>query len=79
MNVLNLEQREEVIALIEKQLMEQHDFAKDSIEPVSLSFASPRFPNHSIDSDILNLIKFVSNSGISRVARCYGYHEGKTK
>jgi hypothetical protein len=59
MNVLKLEQREEVIALIEKQLMEQHDFAKDSIEPVSLSFASPRFPNHSIDSDILHLIKLL--------------------
>ena len=38
MNVLKLEQREEVIALIEKQLKEQHDFAIDSIEPVSSSF-----------------------------------------
>ncbi len=38
MNVLKLEQREEVIALIEKQLMEQHALAKESIEPVSLSF-----------------------------------------
>ena len=40
MNVLKLEQREEVIALIEKQLKEQHDVAKESIEPVSLSFSS---------------------------------------
>ena len=35
MNVLKLDQREEVIALIEKQLKEQHDFAKEVIDPVS--------------------------------------------
>ena len=34
MNVLKLEQREEVISFIEKQLKEQHDFAKDNIDPV---------------------------------------------
>ncbi|XP_028393517.1 1-phosphatidylinositol 4,5-bisphosphate phosphodiesterase beta-1-like isoform X2 [Dendronephthya gigantea] len=33
MNVLKLDQREEVITLIEKQLKEQHDFAKESIDP----------------------------------------------
>ncbi|CAB4025798.1 1-phosphatidylinositol 4,5-bisphosphate phosphodiesterase classes I and II-like, partial [Paramuricea clavata] len=33
MNVLKLEQREEVIALIEKQLKEQHALAKESIQP----------------------------------------------
>jgi hypothetical protein len=36
MNVLKLEQREEVIALIEKQLKEQHALAKESIQPVRL-------------------------------------------
>ena len=35
MNVLKLEQREEVIVLIEKQLKEQHDLAKENIDPVS--------------------------------------------
>lgn len=35
MNVLKLEQREEVVALIERQLKEQHSFAEESIEPVS--------------------------------------------
>ncbi|CAB3977438.1 1-phosphatidylinositol 4,5-bisphosphate phosphodiesterase classes I and II-like [Paramuricea clavata] len=33
MNVLKLEQREEVIALIEKQLKEQHALAKESVQP----------------------------------------------
>lgn len=35
MNVLKLEQREEVIRLIEQQLKDQYDFAKSNIEPVS--------------------------------------------
>ena len=38
MNVLKLEQREEVIVLIEKQLKEQHDLAKENIDPVSFLF-----------------------------------------
>lgn len=38
MNVLKLEQREEVIVLIEKQLKEQHDLAKENIDPVSFFF-----------------------------------------
>lgn len=36
MNVLKLDQCEEVITLIEKELKEQHDYAEEGISPVSL-------------------------------------------
>ena len=50
MNVLKLEQREEVITAIEKQLKEQHDLAKESVEPVSVYLMHQLLTSINIDS-----------------------------
>ena len=76
MNVLKLEQREEVISFIEKQLKEQHDFAKDNIDPVK------RCSSHYfiiLFSNILNKMPLVFLPGIGRTSECDGYYETRTE